>query len=114
MIVKFLNAANSSAGHQLCYFDGRLRMETVALAAGSDAVCLFTNDEADAAVLKALAAGGTRLVALRCTGFNNVDLSAAAQCGIKVVRVVNYSPYSVAEHAVALLLAINRKIPRAL
>ena len=64
-------------------------------------------------MLEALQAGGTKLVALRCTGFNNVDLAAAARLGVKVVRVVDYSPHSVAEHAVALLLAINRKTHRA-
>ena len=109
----FLCAANSRAGHQLVFFEARLEAQTVPLAAGCEAVCLFVNDLADAATLKALAAGGTRLVALRCTGFNNVNLPAAAQCGIKVVRVVAYSPHSVAEHAVALLQAINRKIHRA-
>ena len=110
---EFLDAANAGAGHQLRYFDAPLDLESVALAAGHDAVCIFVNDTADAAVIEALAGGGTRLVALRCTGFNNVDLQAAARFGIKVVRVVTYSPYSVAEHAVALLQAINRKIHRA-
>lgn len=110
---EFLDAANAAAGHQLKFFEARLEAETVALAADCEVVCLFPNDTADAVVLKALAAGGTRLVALRCTGFNNVDLKAAAQLGIKVVRVVTYSPYSVAEHAVALLQAVNRKIHRA-
>jgi len=110
---EFLGAANATAGHQLNYFDVRLTAETIPLAIGSEAVCVLTNDTVNAIVLKALAAGGTRLVALRSTGFNNVDLDAAAQCGIKVVRVITYSPYSVAEHAVALLLALNRKIHRA-
>lgn len=110
---EFLTAANTGAGHQLRFFDAPLDNDSVGLAAGYEAVCIFVNDIADAEVLKALAAGGTRLVALRCTGFNNVDLKAAAQLGLKVVRVVTYSPYSVAEHAVALLLAINRKIHRA-
>ena len=109
----FLNAANVAAGHQLTYFDVPLERETVGLAAGYDAVCIFVNDTAGSDVLEALGRGGTRLVALRCTGFNNVDLKAAAQFGLKVVRVVTYSPYSVAEHTVALLLAINRKIHRA-
>jgi len=109
----FLDAANASAGHKLTYFDVPLERETVALAAGHDAVCIFVNDKADADVLEALSRGKTRLVALRCTGFNNVDLLATARFGIKVVRVVTYSPYSVAEHAVALLLAVNRKIHRA-
>lgn len=110
---EFLDAANASAGYQLRYFDAPLDLDSVALATGYDAVCIFVNDTADAAVIKALAGGGTRLVALRCTGFNNVDMKAAALFGIKVVRVVTYSPYSVAEHAVALLQAINRKIHRA-
>jgi D-lactate dehydrogenase len=110
---EFLNAANAGAGHQLRYFDEPLGDESVTLAAGYEVVCIFVNDRADAEVLKALVAGGTRLIALRCTGFNNVDLKAAAQLGLKVVRVVSYSPYSVAEHAVALLQAINRKIHRA-
>jgi len=109
----FLNAANAGAGHQLRYHDDPLDLETVALAAGCEAVCVFVNDTVDAEVLNKLAAGGTRLVALRCTCFNNVDLKAAQQLGLKVVRVVTYSPYSVAEHAVALLQAINRKIHRA-
>ncbi|MET0857012.1 MAG: 2-hydroxyacid dehydrogenase [Telluria sp.] len=110
---EFLDAANVVEGHQLKYFDAALDLETASLAAGHDAVCIFVNDTADAAVLDALQRGGTRLVALRCTGFNNVDLAAAERLGIKVVRVVDYSPFSVAEHAVALLLAVNRKIHRA-
>lgn len=111
----FLTAANANAnaGHQLRFFDAPLDLDSLALAAGYEAVCIFVNDKADAEVLKALAAGGTKLVALRCTGFNNVDLKAAAALGLKVVRVVTYSPYSVAEHAVSLLQAINRKIHRA-
>jgi D-lactate dehydrogenase len=110
---EFLNAANVVEGHELKYFQVALDLDSASLAAGHDAVCIFVNDTADAAVLDALQRGGTRMVALRCTGFNNVDLAAAERLGIKVVRVVNYSPYSVAEHAVALLLAINRKIHRA-
>jgi D-lactate dehydrogenase len=110
---EFLGAANAAEGHQLKFFEDTLDRENASLAAGHDAVCIFVNDTADAPVLAALQSGGTRLVALRCTGFNNVDLAAAERLGIKVVRVANYSPYSVAEHAVALLLAINRKIHRA-
>jgi D-lactate dehydrogenase len=110
---EFLNAANAAEGHELHYFEAALGPESVALAAGFEGVCIFVNDVADAGVLEALRAGGTGLVALRCTGFNNVDLAAAARLGLKVVRVVNYSPHSVAEHAVALLLAINRKVHRA-
>ncbi|CEJ96083.1 D-lactate dehydrogenase (EC 1.1.1.28) [Caballeronia glathei] len=110
---EFLDKANAVEGHHLKYFDDPLDLETVDIAAGHDAVCIFVNDTADAQVLDALKRGGTSLVALRCTGFNNVDLKAAERLGIKVVRVVDYSPNSVAEHAVALLLAINRRIHRA-
>ena len=110
---EFLNAANAAHLHRLQYFDVPLDIETVGLAAGHGAVCVFVNDRADAAVLEALARGGTKLVALRCTGFNNVELKAAQDLGIKVVRVVDYSPNSVAEHAVALVMAINRKVQRA-
>ena len=110
---ELLTIANAKAGHELVFFDDLLEISTVALTAGCGAVCVFVNDRVDAPVLAALAGGGTGLVALRCTGFNNVDLKAAAAQGIKVVRVTEYSPYSVAEHAVALILALNRKIHRA-
>lgn len=110
---EYLDAANVAHGHTVKYHEAPLDLDTVHLAAGYDAVCIFVNDKADAEVLTQLKAGGTGLVALRCTGFNNVDLKSAAQLGLKVVRVTDYSPYSVAEHAVALLLAINRKIHRA-
>ena len=110
---QYLDEANKAEHHKLKYIDVSLDMGTVELAAGYGAVCVFVNDKANAEVLEALHKGGTRLVALRCTGFNNVDLEAAARLGMKVVRVVNYSPNSVAEHAVALLLAINRKGHRA-
>jgi len=110
---KFLDEANKAGQHTLRYLDVQLGPDTVGLAAGFGAVCIFVNDKADAPTLEALHRGGTRLLALRCTGFNNVDLEAAARLGIKVVRVVTYSPNSVAEFAVALLLAINRKVHRA-
>jgi len=110
---EFLDAANAAQEHRLQYFEVALSPESAGLAAGHDAICVFVNDVVDAEMLDVLKRGGTKLVCLRCTGFNNVDLAAAARLGIKVVRVVDYSPYSVAEHAVALLLAINRKIHRA-
>jgi len=91
----------------------RLSATTARAAAGCVAVCLFVNDVADAPCLKVLADGGTRLLALRCAGFNNVDLAAAKELGLKVVRVPAYSPHAVAEHTVALLLTLNRKIHRA-
>jgi len=110
---QFLDEANRAEHHKLRYIDVSLDMDTAGLAAGYGAVCIFVNDKANADVLEALHRGGTRLLALRCTGFNNVDLAAAEKLGMKVVRVVTYSPNSVAEHAVALLLAINRKVHRA-
>lgn len=109
---QFLSAANAGQ-HELTFFEERLHRETASLASGFAAVCVFVNDELDAETLQILAANGIKLVALRCTGFNNVDLNAAAQLGIKVVRVVSYSPYSVAEHAVGLILMLNRKLYKA-
>jgi D-lactate dehydrogenase len=95
------------------FLDFRLSPETALAASGAQAVCVFVNDDAGRAVLEKLAGLGVRLVALRCTGFNNVDLSAAKELGLPVTRVPNYSPYAVAEHTVALLLALNRKLHRA-
>lgn len=104
---------NEEFGLQLDFHRSHLNRRNVALADGSDAVCIFVNDEADASTIRELAARGVRLIALRCAGFNNVDLGAAADCGITVVRVPAYSPHAVAEHAVALMLSLNRKIHRA-
>ena len=105
--------ANEAYGFDIRYFKGHLTPESAILAQGAAAVCIFVNDTADAAVIDALKEQGVPLIALRCAGFNNVDLDAAARDGITVVRVPAYSPYAVAEHAVALLLALNRKIHRA-
>ncbi|MEO1209032.1 MAG: 2-hydroxyacid dehydrogenase [Cyanobacteria bacterium J06638_20] len=105
--------ANADDRHALTFFEPRLTEQTVSLAAGYPAVCVFINDALDETVLQALAANGTQLVALRSAGFNNVDLTAAAKLGIKVVRVPAYSPYAVAEHAVGLVLMLNRKLYRA-
>src|SRR5215468_8354157 len=91
----------------------RLTPETVTAARGAQAVCIFVNDRADGDSLEALGSLGVKHVALRCAGFNAVDLAAAKKLGLSVTRVPAYSPYAVAEHAVALLLALNRKIPRA-
>ena len=97
-----------------CQFhEFRLTSETASSVNGAKAVCVFVNDRLDAPCLKQLHAAGIRLVALRCTGFNNVDLAAAKSIGIAVIRVPAYSPHAVAEHAIALLLALNRKIHRA-
>lgn len=108
-----LDRANAAHGHELVYFDVRLTSRTVPLAAGFPGVCAFVNDQLDAAVLDTLAQGGTHLIALRSAGFNHVDLTAARDLGLTVVRVPAYSPYAVAEHAVALILALDRKIYRA-
>ncbi len=95
------------------FHEFRLTSETAASVDGAKAVCVFVNDRLDAPCLEQLHRAGVRLVALRCAGFNNVDLVAAKALGLAVVRVPAYSPYAVAEHAVALLLALNRKIHRA-
>jgi D-lactate dehydrogenase len=110
---RFLRAANEQAGHELVFLEPRLSAATAPLAAGSDAVCAFVNDDLGAEVLTALARGGVRLVALRSAGFNHVDLATAARLGITVARVPGYSPYAVAEHCAGLILALNRKIHRA-
>ena len=95
------------------YFTVRLTAETAPLAKGYDAVCIFVNDEAPRAVVETLSECGVKLILLRCAGFNNVDLQAAKECGIKVVRVPAYSPYAVAEHAMAILQEANRRLGRA-
>lgn len=104
---------NAEFGFELKFFKGHLNMNNVILTQGVDVVCIFVNDIADAQVIRAMAANGVKLIALRCAGYNNVDLNAAQENGIKVVRVPAYSPYAVAEHTVALMLALNRRIPRA-
>ncbi|MBD2196763.1 MULTISPECIES: 2-hydroxyacid dehydrogenase [Calothrix] len=110
---QFLEAANNPKQHDLVFFEPRLNRDTAILAAGFPAVCAFVHDQVDASTLEILASHGTHLIALRCAGFNNVDLKTAAALGITVVRVPAYSPYGVAEHAVGLILSLNRKIHRA-
>ncbi len=110
---RFLDAANAGGRHALAYLEARLDADTAAAAEGAQAVCIFVNDRADAEALARLARLGVRLVALRCAGFNNVDLEAAQSLGIAVARVPEYSPHAVAEHALALMLALNRRIHRA-
>lgn len=108
-----LEEANRGVGHDLVFFEPRLTRSTAALAGGFPAVCTFVNDRLDRPALEALAAEGVRLVLLRCAGYNQVDLDAASGLGLKISRVPEYSPYAVAEHAFALLLALVRKVPRA-
>lgn len=105
--------ANERYGCDITYFEPRLTSATAGLAGGFPVVCPFVNDRLDAATLRLLHDGGVRLVALRSAGYNHVDLQAAASLSLPVVRVPEYSPYAVAEHAVALLLALNRNIHRA-
>lgn len=105
---KLFNKYNKKYNYEITYFESKLNSETAQLAKGYDVVCIFVNDRADKATLEILNQCGVKLLALRCAGFNNVDLKHLGN--IKVVRVPQYSPYAVAEHATALLLNINRKI----
>jgi len=111
---EFLLRANEADRHSLVFLEARLDASTAPAAAGAQAVCAFVNDQLDAAALDALHRLGVRMVALRCAGFNNVDLLAAARLGIAVGRVPEYSPHAVAEHTVALVLTLNRKLHRAI
>jgi D-lactate dehydrogenase len=110
---QFLLAANTHIGHELVFFDSHLCEETRRKVTSFPAVCVFVNDTLNAPVLEALAEQGTCLIALRCAGFNNVDIGTAASLGLRVVRVPAYSPHSVAEHTVALMLALNRRLHQA-
>lgn len=110
---RFLEEANRRYGHDLCFLEARLDARTAPLARHAPAVCPFVNDALDRPVLEQLAAAGVRLIALRSAGFNNVDLSAAKKLDLTVARVPAYSPYAVAEHAVGLILSLNRKLHKA-
>lgn len=112
---QFLEAANAQAGepHEFTFLEPRLSAHTAVLAAGAQAVCAFVNDTADAPTLEALVGQGVRMLALRCAGFNNVDLAAARRLDITVGRVPAYSPEAVAEHTVAMIMSLNRNIHRA-
>lgn len=107
----FLSAANT--GHELSFFVIPLNEQTAELTKGFDAVCVFVNDHINAAVVDILKANGVQLIVLRCAGFNNVDIRAATAANIPVVRVPAYSPQAVAEHAMALILTLNRKTHKA-
>ena len=106
------NKVNLQFGFDITYFKERLSMNTVSLTQGVDAVCIFVNAECDERVIQRMAEYGVKLIALRCAGFNNVDVAAAKKYGIKVVRVPAYSPHAVAEYAVTLMLTLNRKVYR--
>ncbi len=110
---QFLTRFNADFNHELVFIENKLKAETAILADGSPGVCAFVNDVLDAATVEALAAGGTKFMALRCAGFNNVDLDAAKRLGLQVARVPAYSPHAVAEYAAALLLSLNRRVHKA-
>jgi len=104
---------NGEHGHEIEYLDARLDARTADLAEGFGAVCIFVNDDAGAGTISRLAELGVSAIALRCAGYNNVDLAGAADAGIVVVRVPAYSPEAVAEHTLALILGLDRHIHRA-
>lgn len=108
-----LQVANAAFGFELAFFEATLSPKVAPLARDFDVVCAFVNDDLGEETIRLLAAGGTRLIAMRCAGYNNVDLKAAAEVGLKIVRVPAYSPYAVAEHVFALLFTLNRKTHRA-
>ena len=110
--IESFNAVNKDYNFDIRYYQERLSISTVPLAKGADVVCIFVNAECDAKVIDELVNNGVKLVALRCAGFNNVDLKAA-EGRIRVTRVPAYSPHAVAEYAVSLMLSLNRKIYRA-
>ena len=98
---------------EIKYYETRLTVETANLAKGSDAICIFVNDEASAEVIHVLADIGIKLILLRCAGYNNVDMSSAKYYGITVLRVPAYSPHAVAEHTMGIIMAANRRIHKA-
>lgn len=110
---KYLDHVNEQYGFELVWFDFLLSQETAKNAADCDAVCIFVNDDGSRPVLEELAALDVKYIALRCAGFNNVDLAAASELGLQVVRVPAYSPEAVAEHTVGLMMTLNRRIHRA-
>lgn len=110
---KFFNASNKAFGYELYFLEAHLNEATAPLCKGHDVVCVFVNDVVDRTVIEIFKANGVKAIALRCAGFNNVDIKAADELGIAVFRVPAYSPYAVAEHAVALIMSLNRKTYRA-
>lgn len=111
--IEFFNRYNDSYGFELVFQESHLSLQTINLVEGADAVCVFVNDKVNAAVCKQLAAKGVKVIALRCAGFNNVDVEAVKANGLRACRVPAYSPEAVAEHALALILTLNRKTHKA-
>ncbi|MCL2912554.1 2-hydroxyacid dehydrogenase [Shewanella corallii] len=111
--MQHFNAIKQEYDAGIEYFDLRLSAKTVLLARGFEVICAFVNDDLSSDILEELAAHGTKVIAMRCAGFNNVDLQAAKRLGMQVVNVPAYSPESVAEHTIAIMLTLNRKIHKA-
>jgi D-lactate dehydrogenase len=109
----FFNRFNDSHGFELVFLESPLNDQTVNLIDRADAVCVFVNDKVTPAICKQFAEKGVKIIALRCAGFNNVDLEAAKTNGLRVCRVPAYSPEAVAEHALALIMTLNRKTHKA-
>ena len=109
----FLDEVSEEMGHELVHIEAALTAQTAALAVGCEVASLFVSDDGSAAVLEALSGLGVRALTLRSAGFNHVDLEAAARLGVTVTRVPAYSPHAIAEHALALMLTLNRKLHRA-
>lgn len=110
---EYLDKANEALQHELVYFESSLKPRTVKLAENFDAVCVFVNDLLTQEVIETLSSMKIRAIVLRCAGFNNVDIEAASRNGLQVLRVPAYSPHAVAEHAIALIMALNRKTHKA-
>jgi len=110
---KFFTECNKVFGFELEFFETHLGPHIVNAIHNTDAVCVFVNDKVSESVIEVLATKGVKIIALRCAGFNNVDLDAAKKYGIKVCRVPAYSPEAVAEHALAMMLTLNRKTHKA-
>ncbi len=110
---EYFNHYNAHNTHTITYFEESLNENSVVLTKGYEAICVFVNDKIDKNTIEKLSENGVKLIALRCAGFNNVDINTASKFGIKVVRVPAYSPQSVAEHAVTLILTLNRKTHKA-
>ena len=111
--IQFFKEGNKSYDNEIVFFDCHLNSETVSLAQDCEVVCAFVNDDLSKETLVRLSEQGVKLVALRCAGFNNIDLTAASEIGIEVVRVPAYSPNAVAEYTIALMLTLNRKTHKA-
>ncbi len=110
---RFFEKMNVKYNHQITFFDAHLNMETISLVKGFEAICVFVNDTLDEPILEKIMENNVTLIVLRSAGFNNVDIKAAHKLGLSVVRVPAYSPYAVAEHSLALIMTLNRKIHKA-